>query len=361
MYYRRRSEGPAIVTEVSSFEATKTKVVFVALISLLIVASIMELIFGPVSISLKDILDVFLGRGDVASTAIILDIRLPRTLIGISVGISLAVAGCSLQGVLRNPLADPGIIGVTGGAALGAVAVIVLGNTLLAGLPAVARPYVLPVAAFIGAATVTGFIFSVSNKYGRTSVATLILAGVAVNAIAGAAIGAMVYISDDQQLREIAFWQMGSLASANWVIVLVSMAIILSTSLFLLGIGKPLDLFQLGERAAYHSGLDIEKFKLRVALFVAISVGAGTAACGPIGFIGLVAPHIARLIIGPDHHRILPASALTGAILLLFADLCVRSIVPPAEPPVGLATSLIGGPFFLWLLMRNLRKAGYDA
>ena len=154
MYYRRRNEGPAIVTEMLSFEATKTKVVFVALISLLIVASIMELIFGPVSISLEDILDVFLGRGDVASTAIILDIRLPRTLIGISVGISLAVAGCSLQGVLRNPLADPGIIGVTGGAALGAVAVIVLGNTLLAGLPAVARPYVLPVAAFIGAATV---------------------------------------------------------------------------------------------------------------------------------------------------------------------------------------------------------------
>lgn len=186
--------------------------------------------------------------------------------------------------------------------------------------------------------------------------ATLILAGVAVNAIAVAAIGAMIYISDDSQLRELTFWTMGSVGSANWLSVIITLTVVVVAAVFLLRLGRALDLFQLGERAAFHAGLDVERVKWKAAILTAVAVGGATAAAGPIGFIGLVAPHMARLIVGPNHRAVLPASALLGTVLILGADLVVRNIVPPAEPPIGLATSLIGGPFFLWLLLNRMQK-----
>ena len=277
------------------------------------------------------------------------------------VGTALALSGCALQGVLRNPLADPGLIGVTGGASVGAAATIVLGDTLAMELPKDIRPYLLPISAFLGASLVTGLIFRLSRHSNTTSVATLILAGVAINSIAGAAIGVMVYISDDQQLRDLTFWTMGSLASANWTMVMVTLAVVVIATTVLTSMGRALDLFQIGERAAFHSGLNVEQTKRNIALLSAVAVGGATAAVGPIGFIGLVAPHMARLIVGPTHGLVLPASALLGMGLLLGADLAVRNIVPPAEPPIGLATSLIGGPFFLWLLITRLKGRGLIA
>ncbi len=253
-------------------------------------------------------------------------------------------------------MADPGLIGVTAGAALGAVFVIVLGEVLLTAFPNGLRPYLLPVAAFAGAAGVTAFVFSVSRRAGVTSVATLILAGVAINAIAGAGIGALVYVSDDQQLRDLTFWSMGGLGQANWSSAAIASVCIVAAGLGLLGMARTLDLFQLGERAAFHSGVDVEAAKLKAAGWSALAVGAGTAVAGPIGFIGLVAPHLARLCVGPGHGLVAPIAALIGAALILAADLAVRTAVPPAEPPIGLATSLIGGPFFLWLLLRTLRR-----
>lgn len=318
------------------------------------------LALGPVSLNLAEIMAAMLGEANPVAQTIFAEIRAPRVALGIIVGAALALSGATLQGVLRNPLADPGLIGVSAGAAVGAVTIIVLGDVLFGRAAAVGgalRPYLLPIGAFVGGAVVTVFVFLVAAGRDGVSAATLILAGVAVNAITGAFIGAMIYISDDSQLRELTFWTMGSLGGARWSVVLPTLALALPACAVLLMGARALDLFQLGERAAFHSGLDVEREKLKAGLLSALGVGAATAAAGPIGFIGLVAPHIARLTIGPSHRFILPAAALIGAALTLAADLAVRLAVPPAEPPIGLATAIIGGPFFLWLVVRSRHRA----
>lgn len=313
------------------------------------------LMFGPVFLSTATIMDVLLGEGEPVATAIIMQIRLPRMVLGIVVGVSLALSGAALQGMLRNPLADPGLVGVSSGASIGAVGTIVLGTLFLQDFPAEIRAYVLPSAAFVGALLVTLFVFRISKRAGSTSVATLILAGVAVTAVAEAFIGVMTFISDDQQLRDLSFWRMGGLGQADWLSVGIASGAILFASVFLLRMARALDLFQLGEAAAFHAGLSVETSKRRVAVCSALAVGAGTAVAGPISFIGLVAPHIARLCVGPSYRFIVPAAAIIGAALVTGADLVVRNIVPPAEPPIGIATSLIGGPFFLWLLLTRMK------
>jgi iron complex transport system permease protein len=284
--------------------------------------------------------------------AILREIRLPRLLLALAVGLALALSGAALQGMLRNPLADPGIIGVTSGGAVGAVGVIVLGDLVLPGLPEALRPYLLPAAAFTGAGAVIALLFALSRRAGETSVATLILAGVAIQAIAAAIIGFLVYVSDDDELRELTFWTMGGLGAAGWPVVVVTALLVATMLPLFFAAARALDLFQLGERAAFHAGIDVERTKRGLGLAVAVAIGAATAAAGPIGFVGLVAPHLARLTVGHGHRAMLPVAALYGLALVLAADLGVRLAVPPAEPPIGLATSLIGGPFFLWLLLR---------
>ncbi|MFN3616174.1 MAG: FecCD family ABC transporter permease, partial [Rubrimonas sp.] len=315
------------------------------------------LALGPVPLTLPEVLAALTGDADPRAQAIVAGIRAPRVALGAAVGAGLDLSGVALQGVLRNPLADPGLIGVTAGAALGAVATIVLGGAVSGALPDPLRPYLLPLAAFLGAAAVTALVFSVSRRAGATQTDVLILAGVAVNAIAGAGVGVMVYASDDQQLRDLTFWSMGGLGGADWLAAGLATLCILAAGAGLARMASALDLLQLGERAAFHAGLDVERAKRGAALWSALAVGAGTAVAGPIGFIGLVAPHLARLLVGPRHRLVAPAAALLGAALLLGADLAVRLALPPAEPPVGLATSLIGGPFFLWLLLRGMRRA----
>jgi len=310
------------------------------------------LALGPVQLPASAVLAALMGGGAPMEAAIVQEIRLPRLLLALAVGTALALSGAALQGMLRNPLADPGLIGVTAGGSVGAVSVIVLGDLVAAELPEALRPYLLPAAAFAGAGAVIALLFALSRRAGETSVATLILAGVAINAIGGAVIGLLVYVSDDRQLRELTFWSMGGLGAAGWPVVLVTLALTALALPAFLAAARALDLLQLGERAAFHAGLDVERTKRRMALATALGVGAVTAAAGPIGFIGLVAPHLARLTVGPGHRAMLPVAALYGLALVLAADLGVRLAVPPAEPPIGLATSLIGGPFFLWLLLR---------
>ena len=334
---------------------------YACLIMMLAIITAAEVFLGPVSLSPNDMINVIFGEGEPGATAVLLHIRLPRLVLGLAVGTSLALSGCALQGVLRNPLADPGLIGMTAGASVGAISVIVLGNYFVGDLPTSIRPYAMPIGAFFGGATVTGLIFSLSRRSGETNVAMLILAGIAINAIAAAAIGAMVYISDDQQLRDLTFWSMGSIGSGTWLSIIVTTSITMSAGIALLKLGRPLDLFQLGERAAFHAGLDIERKKLQIALMTALAVGSVTATAGPIGFIGLVAPHMARIIAGPLHRHVLPVAALLGSVLILSADLAVRVVAPPTEPPIGLATSLIGGPFFLWLLITRFRAGNLHA
>ncbi len=308
---------------------------------------------GPVAIPPERILAVLAGGGLESDRAILLGIRAPRTALGLAVGAALALSGAALQGLLRNPLADPGLIGVTAGGTVGAVVAIVFAAPLFAGLPAMAARFALPVSAFLGSAAVIAAIFAFARRAGETPVATLILAGVAINAIAVAVIGVAHYASDDQQLRDLTFWTLGGLGGAGWTLVAVAAAAAALTAPIFLAHARALDLFQLGERAAFHAGVEVEAVKRRLAVATALGVGAVTAAAGPIGFVGLVAPHLVRLALGPGHRRLLPAAALAGAGIVLAADLAVRLAVPPAEPPIGIATSLIGGPFFLWLLMRH--------
>lgn len=344
------------LTRTRSIGLSRNTILFAVLIVLAVAILIAELALGPVSIQPGRVLATLLGNGDQTEAAILWRIRVPRAALGVAVGTSMALSGAALQGLLRNPLAEPGLIGVTAGASLGAVAAIVLGGLLVGFLPAAIAPFLLPIAAFIGGALVIAILFSLVRLNAGPSLATLILAGVAINAIVGAAIGVLIYISDDQQLRDLTFWTMGSLGVADTrLIIIVVVLAVLAIPVFL-RCARALDLLQLGERAAFYSGLNVNRARTLIAAATALSVGAVTCAAGPIGFIGLVAPHIARLMFGPGHRVLLPASALIGVILVLAADLGVRLAVPPAEPPIGLATSLIGAPFFLWLLMRQVAK-----
>ena len=325
------------------------------LASLLLMAAFLALTVGPAKLSLSDLWQSLSGAGSQVTDTILFNIRAPRMVLGAIVGAALAISGACLQGLLRNPLADPGLIGITAGASLAVVFVIVLGDVLLARVPAWLVQAILPVAAFGGGLAVTIIVLLAASLGGSFSAGRLILVGVAITAIASAMIGIMVYMSTDQQLRELTFWTMGSLAKSNWNTVLIACAAMILSSLALLRFRRELDILQLGERAAFHSGVDVRRVKFQICALVAVAVGAGVSVAGPIGFVGLVAPHMTRLIVRASHRVVLPISALLGANIVLFADLLVRNAIPPAEIPIGIATATLGGPFFLWLLLRKSR------
>ncbi|PXW62133.1 iron complex transport system permease protein [Methylobacterium sp. B4] len=284
---------------------------------------------------------------------VILNIRLPRTLLGVMVGAGLAVSGALLQGLFRNPLADPALVGVSAGAGLAAATVIVLGDRFLAAFawPGPMPYLALPAAAFIGGLTTTYGLYRIATRSGRTSVATMLLAGIALAALAGALTGLLVYASDDRQLRDLTFWSLGSLSGATWTKVAASAPAILPILVLVPFLGRGLNALVLGEAEAFHLGVAVERLKRIVILLVAVAVGAGVAAAGVIGFVGLVVPHVLRLLIGPEHRRLLPACALLGGALLVLADIVARLVVAPAELPIGIVTAIVGAPVFLWLLL----------
>ena len=283
--------------------------------------------------------------------AVLWSIRLPRIVLAGLVGAGLALAGAVLQGVFRNPLADPSLIGVSSGAALGAVAAIVVGFNAL-GLAA------LPVAAFLGGMLAMLAVYRFARSGGRTEVVTLILAGIAMNAIAGAGTGLFIFVANDQQLRNIVFWTLGSLGGATWRSVMAVLPPIAIGVLLLPRWGRALNLLVLGEREARHLGVETERVRFVLVGLAALMTGAAVAVTGIISFVGLVVPHIIRLVAGPDHRLLLPASALAGASLLLLADLLARTVALPREVPLGVVTALAGGPFFLWLLHTTRREHG---
>ncbi|HJT12079.1 MAG TPA: iron ABC transporter permease [Dongiaceae bacterium] len=284
---------------------------------------------------------------------ILIDIRLPRIVLGTLTGAGLAVAGVTLQGLFRNPLADPGLIGVSTGAATAAAAFIVLGWPLFDYLSAPLLRHALPVAAFAGGLATTILIYAIATREGRTDVATLLLAGVAINALAGACIGLLIFLSAENELRDLNFWMLGSLNGVTWERLLVIGPLVLAVALALMRFGKHLNALLLGETEARHLGFDVERAKRWMVTLVALTVGAIVALTGAIGFIGLIVPHLVRLMMGADHRALYPLSALLGACLVLLADLFARTIVVPAELPIGIVTSFLGGPFFLWLLLRQ--------
>lgn len=287
-------------------------------------------------------------------SATVLDLRLPRVALALLVGAALAQAGAAMQGLFRNPLADPGLVGVSSGAALASVSVIVLAGVL--GY-ATAVFWLLPLAAFCGGLMAALLVARLAQSEGYTRVSTLLLTGLALNAIAGAGIGFLSQIADDVALRNLTFWMFGSLAKAGWSEIAIVAPLLIAVLLWLPRSAQALNALLLGEAEAQHLGIDVERLKRRVLLLVVVAVAGSVAAAGMIAFVGLVVPHLVRLWAGPDHRVLLPASALAGAALLCIADLAARLLLAPQELAVGILTALVGGPFFLFLLLRNRDRA----
>lgn len=284
-------------------------------------------------------------------------IRLPRVLLALIVGATLSAAGAAMQGLFRNPLADPGLIGISSGASTAAVGMIVLGSLLNAEMQRLVGNYGINLAAFLGALLATVIVYRIGQQNGKTNVGIMLLAGIAINALAGAATGFIILTADDQQLRSLTFWTMGSLGGATWKVILSVLPFCLICILGLPLMAKQLNAFSLGERDAAYLGVRVERLKHLVMLFCALGVGAAVSVSGIIGFVGLVVPHIVRMINGPEHRALLIASSLMGASLLILADLFSRTVAAPTEIPIGVITALTGGPFFLYLLIREKRKS----
>lgn len=338
-------------------------VITLLLLALLLVALLLSLALGPVAIPLGDTLRVLLrwfSTADLPTDQVLIieHIRLPRTLMGILVGATLALTGAAMQGLFRNPLADPGLIGVSSGAALGAALMIVLGSSMLSALPSFVLPYATVLGAFAGGVITTWLVYRLGQSVQGTSVASMLLAGIAIAAISGAVIGMLSYLADDAMLRTLTFWNMGSLGSANYQRVAVLALCCALVWWRLPRQAKALNALLLGESEARHLGVDVERVKRELVLLTALGVGACVAAAGLIGFVGLVVPHLVRLLLGADHRRVLPVSMLLGASLLLLADVGARLLIAPAELPLGIITALLGAPFFLALLMRAQRRGG---
>ena len=342
-------------------DGDRTALAVLVLVGLVLVSAIafaFSITTGASNASIIDVIaSMATGSADSALSnrdrIVIFDIRLPRAILGFLIGGGLAVSGAVMQGLFRNPLADPGLIGVSAGSSLGAVAMIVLGGGVLAPVAHLFGIFSLPIAAFIGGLVTTVLLYRVATRHGQTSIATLLLAGIALGSLALAATGILIYMADDRQLRDLTFWSMGSLAGSTWSKVIGAGPIIVLSLLPLPFMARGLNALTLGEAAAFHMGVAVQRLKNVAIVSVAAAVGASVAVSGGIGFVGIVVPHILRMIIGPDHRFLLPASALLGGSLLIVADVVARTIVSPAELPIGILTAGVGGPFFLWMLLRQ--------
>ena len=287
----------------------------------------------------------------VQEDAVLWSIRLPRVLLGVFVGAGLGIAGAALQGVFRNPLADPQLIGISSGAAAGS-ALAVLGLEGLIGSAAA------PLGAFAGGLAAGLIVYTLARHQGRTEVVTLVLAGIAIAAVGGALAGFLSVVANDPRLGSPLFYSLGGLGVATWSLVRWTAPLVLIGVLLLPTYARRLDLVLLGEREAGHLGVDVEQVRRNVLILATVTVGATVAAAGVIGFVGLLVPHAIRLVAGPGHRLLLPASALGGAVLVVGADTVARTVALPLEVPVGLLTALVGGPVFLWLLRRTRREHG---
>ncbi|WP_405819666.1 iron ABC transporter permease [Streptomyces sp. NBC_00838] len=330
----------------------------VPLLAVLLLLCLLSAGLGAYDIPLGDVLASVrhrIGLGGAAlervPESVLWNVRLPRVVLALLVGASLGCAGALMQGVFGNPLAEPGVIGISAGAAVGAVASIALGLSFLGN-------WTVTVCAFVSGLLTVLLVYAMSRSGGRTEVVTLILTGIAVNAFAGALIGLSVFFADNAQITQITFWQLGSLAQATWPKVLA----VLPCALLGLAVAplyaRKLDLLALGERPARHLGVDVERLRVVLVLVVALLTAAAVAVAGIITFVGLLVPHLLRMANGPGHRFLVPGSALGGALVLVAGDLAARTVAAPAELPLGVLTALFGSPFFFWLLRRTRRRQG---
>lgn len=320
---------------------------------LLLLAMVAALFLGAYQLNPREVMNAIIDTNAGTNRFLILQIRAPRILLAALTGAGLAVSGAAIQGLFRNPLADQTLIGVTSGAMLFAVLSIVLAGSLLSWFSVFFRQASIAIFAFLGGLVTTFLVYRLSSKQGRTEVTTMLLAGIAISAFAAAVSGVFIYMSDDQQLRDITFWSLGSMSGANWGQFMLVAPIILFCILVLLRYSTALNAILLGEKEASYLGIQVERVKSQVILLTALIVGVCIAMSGIIGFVGLIIPHFLRLIQGTDYRLLLKNAALGGAIFLVVADTLARTIVAPAELPIGILTSLVGAPFFLWLLLRS--------
>lgn len=341
--------------------AQRAALVFRGLVVLALAVSALSLGTGAAGLPLWQIAgDLLAGGGlDPRDRVILFDIRLPRLALGMAVGAALAVSGALMQGLFRNPLADPGIVGVGAGASLGAVAAIVVGGLVPPGLVALAGAHAVPAAAFLGGWASTLALYRIATRNGQTSVPTMLLAGIALGAMAGALTGILVYLADDTQLRNLTFWGMGSVAGGSWQRLAAGLPFILPVLVLSPLLARGLNALALGEAQARHLGIEVQRVKRLAILGVAAASGAAVALAGGIGFVGIVVPHLLRLATGPDHRWLLPNAALLGGTLLVVADMVARTVVAPAELPIGIVTAVIGAPVFLWILLQRRGFGGF--
>ncbi|KAF7765080.1 iron complex transport system permease protein [Pseudoalteromonas citrea] len=321
---------------------------------------LISLAIGGVDISLSQLVDILSYKeANSLQNAVIWEIRLPRLVLTMAVGAGLAASGAAMQAIFRNPLADPGLIGITSGAALGAIATIVLGNSLLSTFSESYGIYAVPIGAFLGCLVICTLIYKLSSQGNQFTIISLLLAGIAINAIVSAFIGILTLISSDAELRDLTFWGMGSLAGNNFKMIIPSLVVISVCCLFFFKMAKPLNIYLLGEQQARHLGVNVTALKKQAFIYTALCIGASVSLTGMIGFVGFIVPHIMRLLMGPDHRYLMPASILGGAILLSLADILARTLILPSELPIGLITSAIGGPFFLVMLLKTYQSRGF--
>ncbi len=330
----------------------------------LVASALLNLMTGSLDLSVRQVLAILLepltgpealGSYTAGESAVIWSLRLPRVVLAMVVGGGLAMAGAAIQGLFRNPLADPALIGVTSGGAMGAILAIV-GGSLLAGIPLWLYEAAIPIGALLGALSVTAVIYRLATFGGRTSVSTLLLVGIAINALAGAMIGFTLFFSSSDDIRSFLFWTLGSLDRATWKELRFALVLVIPALLVLPFYARSLNVLLLGESEAFHLGIRVQSLTRQVVFLAAGLAGVTVALAGTIGFVGLVVPHIIRLWLGPDYRRLFPACALAGGGLLLLADTAARSMAPPSVLPVGILTALAGAPFFLFLLARRRRN-----
>jgi len=335
-------------------------IVTLILAAALVVTCIVSLGSGQYSLSPSEIVGILLrGVGvdtgsapdNASASGVISNIRLPRLVLGVLVGAALAVSGVLMQAIFGNPLADASVVGVSSGAALGAAASLTFGLSTFG-------MWTTPTLAFLGGLIAVFSVYFISRSNGRTEVVTLLLTGIAINAIGGAGMAFLTFLGTTSTREQIVFWQLGSLNGALWQNIAIVAPLTGVGILVALLVARQLDLFALGERTARHLGVNVELLRIMVIVTVAVLVCAAVAFAGIIGFVGLVIPHLMRMTIGPAHVPLIVSSAVGGALLIALADLVARTAVPLADMPIGMITSLVGGPFFLWLLVRTRRRSG---
>jgi iron complex transport system permease protein len=321
----------------------------------LLISILANLRFGAVPLGNTDLLAAAgLGQGDDGATMVLREIRFPRLLAALAVGAALALSGCALQALFRNPLAEPGLLGVSTGAALGAALWFLFG----AGIAAHAwlAPLALPLLSFLGALLAVALVLALGRRSGPAATILMLLMGIGVNAMGAALIGLATYISTDTQLRALTVWLLGSFAQTEWAVLAPALLLIAAASAGFLRQHRALDLIALGEAPARHLGIDTDRLRITLGLLTAIAVGASVALAGIIGFVGLLVPHMVRMAVGPGHRALLPLSALAGAALLSAADLIARLVALPAEVPVGVVMALAGAPAFIWMLLASWKR-----